>query len=264
MAFYGIHGALGARLFEIVTRHRHDAQLYFSDLVMAKATYEKGSPQEIEAFTYSLLDLLGDGHVPAETRHLAVLRREHAWHIAGMLEEKDARILVPGPTVVVVRDKGGSVFGGFASHPWARSSEFFGDMKSFLFSLAPACAVYRPSGANANIQWCGVNYVSESFPNGIGFGGQAHHFGLFVNASLERGHSRPSITFNSPSLSSTPEFEPDCIEIWAVVSENGDGDASGGGSAGGAASKGTIVDRFKEDKAMLNMVGLANASDNVG
>ncbi|GAB2221053.1 hypothetical protein Droror1_Dr00012217 [Drosera rotundifolia] len=53
---FGIHGALGDRMFDLVTRGRHDQKLSFKDLVIAKATYEKGLNNEIE-------ELNGDGSV---------------------------------------------------------------------------------------------------------------------------------------------------------------------------------------------------------
>lgn len=104
---------------------------------------------------------------------------------------------------------------------------------------------------------CAVNYSSESLPNGIGFGGQIHHFGLFINAAFEAGHSRNSVTFNNPPLSSNPNFQPEVIECWAVVVKGDDSTSNGA-----AALQGTILERFKEDRQMLNMVGIAGASVN--
>ncbi len=104
---------------------------------------------------------------------------------------------------------------------------------------------------------CASNYTSESIPNGVGFGGQVHHFGLLISSSFEHGHTRHSVTFNNPALSETAVFEPDVIECWAVVVK-GDNDQATDGSS---ALKGTVLERFKEDRNMLNMVGLAASSD---
>lgn len=102
---------------------------------------------------------------------------------------------------------------------------------------------------------CAVNYSSESIPNGVGFGGQIHHFGVFVNGAFEGGHTRHSVTYNNPPLSSEPNIIPDVIECWAVVVK-GDDNSSNGVSG----LQGTILERFKEDRQMLNMVGIAGAS----
>ncbi|KAJ8449236.1 hypothetical protein Cgig2_021700 [Carnegiea gigantea] len=54
---------LGDRMFDLITRNRHDQKLTFEDLVIAKATYEKGTKDEIEEFIFQLLDINGNGEV---------------------------------------------------------------------------------------------------------------------------------------------------------------------------------------------------------
>jgi hypothetical protein len=62
----------------------------------------------------------------------------------------------------------------------------------------------------------------------------------------------------SPSLSSSPRFTPDHIECWSVESmklnESGEH----------VALKGTVLERFKEDRAVLNMMGIANHASAAG
>ncbi|KAL9661415.1 hypothetical protein QQ045_026239 [Rhodiola kirilowii] len=58
-----------------------------------------------------------------------------------------------GPTVLVIKDKEGYIYGGYASQPWERHGDFYGDMKSFLFELHPKASIFRPTGANNNVQW---------------------------------------------------------------------------------------------------------------
>jgi hypothetical protein len=275
---YGIHGALGGRLFDLVTQSREEKHLYYEDLVIAKALYEKGSPEEMDEFMYQLMDLTGNAQiqraeieavllsiletvlspkdavpdaslpeeslqaflnaasftdevegddgpfmssqnfhkwctlVPSIKRFLAtllkspapgmvgrqvpslvvppdtnpkvvVLRREHAWHLAGALQQHEAVMWVltyhssthglsfntflgnvagvKGSTVLVVRDKAGCVYGGYATQPWERHSDFYGDMKSFLFTLHPTASVFRPTGANNNLQWVGKSHLFQ-------------------------------------------------------------------------------------------------------
>lgn len=57
------------------------------------------------------------------------------------------------PTVLIIKDREGCVYGGYASQPWERHSDYYGDMKSFLFQIYPAASIFRPTGANTNIQW---------------------------------------------------------------------------------------------------------------
>ncbi|KAL6005377.1 hypothetical protein ACLOJK_005944 [Asimina triloba] len=58
-----------------------------------------------------------------------------------------------GPTVLLIKDKEGYIYGGYASQPWKRHGDFYGDLKSFLFQLHPRASINRPTGANNNLQW---------------------------------------------------------------------------------------------------------------
>lgn len=76
------------------------------------------------------------------------------------------------PVLVVVRDKAGAVFGGFASEPLEVSPQFGGGYGSFLFALHPgAPALYQASGSNANLVY--LNVGMEQLPNGLAFGAHA-------------------------------------------------------------------------------------------
>ncbi|KAG0459593.1 hypothetical protein HPP92_022721 [Vanilla planifolia] len=205
-----------------------------------------------------------------------ILQKEYAWHIAGGLSQMETEkwnllyhsaiygrsfttfmgiiSRVKGPTILVVKDIDGYIHGGYASQPWERHGDFYGDMKSFVFQLYPQAYILRPSGANNNLQWCAMHFSSDSIPNGIGFGGRANHFGLFLSANLDKGHSFACTTFNSPCLSKTNHFVVDVIECWGVISEG-----SNNGKTG--IVEGTVLERFQEDHNMLKMVGLANASE---
>ncbi|KAK1263418.1 hypothetical protein QJS04_geneDACA008553 [Acorus gramineus] len=206
-----------------------------------------------------------------------LMKKEYAWHIAGALSQPDVeewKLLYHssihglsfstflgnisnggGPTVLLIKDTDGYIYGGYASQPWEKHSDFYGDMKSFIFHIYPQASIYKPSGANTNLQWCAVNFSSESIPNGIGFGGRINHFGLFLSASFDQGHTFSCTTFNSPCLSKTSRICPEVIECWGVVA-NGIHDEKNDNVI-----KGTVLERFKEDRNMLNMVGIANSSE---
>ncbi|OMO82493.1 hypothetical protein CCACVL1_11938 [Corchorus capsularis] len=59
-AYFGLKGPLGERMFNLATQGRKDDKLTFVDLVITKATYEKGTNDEIEEFIYQLLDVTND------------------------------------------------------------------------------------------------------------------------------------------------------------------------------------------------------------
>ncbi|OWM82562.1 MTOR-associated protein MEAK7 [Punica granatum] len=368
--YFQLHGPLSERLFDLIKQKREDQKLTFEDLVIAKATYEKGTAEEIEEFVYQFLDVNGDGvlgrsdlssvlitifknifdndlsedHAASEQNTVRIfldsanfsinieghdeksmsladlrswfavlpsvrkflgsllmppdpgrpgsqvprlshgdnvdssmilLKKEYAWHIGGALAEEELeewKLLYHssynglsfstflgnitnnhGRTVLIIKDKEGHIYGGYASQPWERHSDFYGDMKSFLFQLYPKASIYRPTGANRNLQWCAVNFSSEDIPNGIGYGGRVNHFGLFISASFDQGQTFECTTFGSPCLSTTNRISPQVIECWEVVQSTKQEKRDG--------VRGTVLERFKEDRHMLNMVGLANSSE---
>ncbi|KAJ6914582.1 hypothetical protein NC651_016762 [Populus alba x Populus x berolinensis] len=207
---------------------------------------------------------------------LILLREEYAWHIGGALPHHELvewKLLYhsaingmsfntflgstsngEGPTILIIKDKDGYIYGGYASQPWERHGDFYGDLKSFLFQLYPKASIFKPTGANNNVQWCAANFSSESIPNGIGFGGRVNHFGLFLSASFDVGQTFTCTTFGSPCLSKTNRIFPEVIECWGIVHNEAQQEKLD-------AAKGTVLERFKEDRHMLNMVGLANSSE---
>lgn len=368
-SYFKIYGPLASRLSDLITQNRRDGMLTYDDLLITKATYEKGTRDEIEEFVYQLCDVTGDGvlsrsdleavlasihdavfspgNVGSSSRldrdvlqvflnaatfskqgegedsmsfadfknwcavlpsvrkalgslltppdpsrpgfqvpqlqypddissNTLILRKEYAWHIGGALsqsEVEDWKLLYhsaidglsfntfmgnissgDGPTVLVIKDTEGYIYGGYASQQWERQSAFYGDMRSFLFQLYPRASIFRPTGANNNLQWCAVNFSSDSIPNGFGFGGRENHFGLFISANFDQGHTFSCTTFNSPCLSKSSRIYPEVIECWGTV-------VKGLQNEKAELPKGTVLERFKEDRNMLKMVGLANASD---
>lgn len=207
---------------------------------------------------------------------LILLREEYAWHIGGALPHHELvewKLLYhsaingmsfntflgstsngEGPTILIIKDKDGYIYGGYASQPWERHGDFYGDLKSFLFQLYPKASIFKPTGANNNVQWCAANFSSESIPNGIGFGGRVNHFGLFLSANFDVGQTFTCTTFGSPCLSKTNRIFPEVIECWGIVQNEAQQEKLD-------AAKGTVLERFKEDRHMLNMVGLANSSE---
>nr|KAJ3405616.1 hypothetical protein HK105_003708 [Polyrhizophydium stewartii] len=129
-----------------------------------------------------------------------------------------ARVAGAAASLVVVRARGGAVFGGIADAALAPRPAFAGGAAARLLALGPArIAAFTPSGINANFVY--FNAGAQTLPNGIGFGGQIGYFGLWVDAGLDAGHSmaRPACTtFASPRLSDEDTFDVDEIEIWCL------------------------------------------------
>lgn len=71
----------------------------------------------------------------------------------------------PGATIIAVKDKNGSVFGGFACSEWAKKPHFYGNSLNFLFSLQDSLAIWKSTGWNNNWQY--LNYSAQTMPNGL-------------------------------------------------------------------------------------------------
>lgn len=144
-----------------------------------------------------------------------------------------------GPTIVVVRDTKGYLFGGFASVPWHKIDveEFYGTGECFLFRLEPVGVVYGWTGANDFFMTSKAGKDSIVMGGGecvIARGRGRRHpdavpacadrtrgrsvrsgaFGLWVDANFAHGSSRPCATFGNACLSSEDTFDVDQIEVF--------------------------------------------------
>eukprot|EP00300_Choanocystis_sp_HF-7_P040388 c6872_g1_i1.p1 GENE.c6872_g1_i1~~c6872_g1_i1.p1 ORF type:complete len:467 (+),score=99.05 c6872_g1_i1:32-1432(+) len=127
----------------------------------------------------------------------------------------EERITDRGPTLVLIRDTGGAVFGGFAKTPWRRATDFFGEAGAFVFSLAPRLALYGGSGRNQNWQY--LNAGTQTQVNGLGFGGKTNFMGIFLPFNLDGGTARECSTYASPVLATEEHFSVSFIEVWSVA-----------------------------------------------
>ncbi|KAG9306222.1 hypothetical protein G9A89_016126 [Geosiphon pyriformis] len=126
--------------------------------------------------------------------------------------------LYKGSTLIIVRDKDGHVFGGFAYQDWEVSPKFFGSEQNFLFTIKPRLRCF-PASAGYNENWQYLNVGMKTLPNGLGMGGQLDYFALWINSDFVNGHSKAaplSTTYSNPQLSKQAEFKIDEVEVWLV------------------------------------------------
>ncbi|XP_027861695.1 MTOR-associated protein MEAK7 isoform X1 [Xiphophorus couchianus] len=122
-----------------------------------------------------------------------------------------------GPTMLLLRDTRGHVFGGYASTAWELKPQFQGDSRCFLFSVFPTLRVYTATGYNEHFMY--LNQHQQTMPNGLGMGGQHDYFGLWLDSDFGRGHSRARpkcTTYGNPQLSADEDFVLDAVEVWAA------------------------------------------------
>uniref|UniRef100_A0A3P9MUE1 MTOR-associated protein MEAK7 n=1 Tax=Poecilia reticulata TaxID=8081 RepID=A0A3P9MUE1_POERE len=128
-----------------------------------------------------------------------------------------------GPTLLLLRDSRGHVFGGFASTAWEHKPQFQGRRPAgcFLFSVFPTLRVYTATGYNKHFMAWGGHAAGRhgnvsSSPQGMG--GQHDYFGLWLDSDFGRGHSRARpkcTTYGNPQLSADEDFVLDAVEVWA-------------------------------------------------
>ncbi|CAK9294694.1 unnamed protein product [Gordionus sp. m RMFG-2023] len=127
-------------------------------------------------------------------------------------------ITYAGPCILIVQEKNGNVFGGFASRTLFPKSQFQGSESSYLFSLKPHIRIYHADGNNGNYVYININ--QQTLPNCFGFGGQLNYFGVSVDSNMQTGTSTKCLTYKSPMLSEKSHFDIESIEVWGVGPES--------------------------------------------
>jgi hypothetical protein len=183
--------------------------------------------------------------------------REHGQSFNRFLKH----VLVQGPTLIVVRDTRGNVFGGFASESWKCGPRFAGSYSCFLFNVAPTLQVHTASGDNNSFMY--INEGKEEVPNGVAFGGKHFHFGLWLHAGLDTGESSGLCsTFDGQLFDAPQKFDVDTVEVWATADPKGPVRLLEDDEPQGEAN--TVLHRRREEVNFMSMAGNRSmASDNI-
>ncbi|KAJ0401884.1 hypothetical protein ATCC90586_003492 [Pythium insidiosum] len=126
------------------------------------------------------------------------------------------------PTLIVVKDDQGNVFGGFGSDEWRRATQYFGNGETFIFSFAPRAGSTQTDGADpgANFVKYGWsrrnNYFMLCSEESLVMGGGGN-FGLYLDSDLSHGTTGPCETFSSRPLVSSQEFNCVQVELWGFT-----------------------------------------------
>eukprot|EP00163_Fabomonas_tropica_P014898 TRINITY_DN270_c0_g1_i1.p1 TRINITY_DN270_c0_g1~~TRINITY_DN270_c0_g1_i1.p1 ORF type:complete len:433 (-),score=95.73 TRINITY_DN270_c0_g1_i1:87-1262(-) len=134
-----------------------------------------------------------------------------------------------GPTVLVVRDSNGHIFGAYAPEGWdprKGQGDFYGQGAPALFSIAPHFHIYPGTGYNANNQYFHLKENTsvtnpDQKPEGLGLGGKVDFFGLWLDIDLATGKSRGGCSSfrHSAQLSAEADFQIEAIEVWGIGGE---------------------------------------------
>merc|ERR1719430_2010842 len=123
------------------------------------------------------------------------------------LGEMSSRVCYQGPTILVVKDTEGNVFGAHASTSWIDTEGgWVGNGESFLFSIEPKMAVFHSTGKDENFQALSSEMLA--------MGGTKGNHGFELNDDLSGGCCSDDIqTFHTIQLSHEPSFSVDHVEV---------------------------------------------------
>ncbi|KAK1391966.1 Oxidation resistance protein 1 [Heracleum sosnowskyi] len=120
-------------------------------------------------------------------------------------------MLCPGPSLLVVGDRRGAIFGGYVEAPLRPSlkKRYQGTNSTFVFTNTSGLPViFRPTGMNRYFTLCSTDYLAL---------GGGSHFALYLDSELLSGSSSASETYGNPCLAHTEDFEVKEIELWGFV-----------------------------------------------
>lgn len=126
------------------------------------------------------------------------------------------RIMDQGPTVIIVEDTNGWIFGGYATDSWSLNPNFTGNDNSFLFSLRPKMRCFPATSYNDHYQY--LNLHQQTMPNGLGIGGQFGYWGLWLDSEYGLGECSETCTTykNYIQLAGSKKFKIRNVEVWGV------------------------------------------------
>uniref|UniRef100_A0A183UT08 Protein kinase domain-containing protein n=1 Tax=Toxocara canis TaxID=6265 RepID=A0A183UT08_TOXCA len=120
-----------------------------------------------------------------------------------------------GACVIVIETTSGRVFGGFANEGFVCGPSFRGDVTCFLFEDRTKIAIHNATGFNENFAY--LNYMQQTLPNGLGFGGSNEHWSFFLHEEFGKGNSSANIsTFEKCWLAGQSEFTVKNVEAWRI------------------------------------------------
>merc|ERR1712126_113859 len=132
---------------------------------------------------------------------------------ARSLQEMVAKISYKGPTIMIIKDSDGNMFGAHASTSWCNTEGgWVGNGECFIFSIQPKMAIFHSTGKDENFQMLS----NELFA----LGGTPGKFGLTLNSDLSSGSSSGNIdTFHTIQLTPSTQFDIDHVEVWGLGPE---------------------------------------------
>lgn len=174
-------------------------------------------------------NLINESHVMQLKRHLPPHPQSNDWYL--LYDSKKMglaitsftdKVLGRGPTILIIKDTNGNIFGGFGSESWKKSPKYYGNNQCFLFNIKGDTVNIFPA-ANRNSNYMYFNFGNQYNPyNGLAMGGTGKfdYFCLALDKNFSKGESRGSLMTYSSSPCLLGEealddtFTIDTIEVW--------------------------------------------------
>eukprot|EP01025_Chloroclados_australasicus_P013409 TRINITY_DN1631_c0_g1_i1.p1 TRINITY_DN1631_c0_g1~~TRINITY_DN1631_c0_g1_i1.p1 ORF type:complete len:546 (+),score=55.68 TRINITY_DN1631_c0_g1_i1:80-1639(+) len=163
--------------------------------------------------------LLSELHVRCLNNHLPSRHRFSTWELVYSTARHGISLQTlyrrsasaRPPTILVVRDSAGYIFGCFTSEQWKVHPRYYGTGETFVFQLQPHLIAYdwnrQSETANEYFQYAQVDSL------GVGGG---PHFALWLDGELSRGSSGVCQTFGCGCLASQEDFGLMEVEVWTL------------------------------------------------
>ncbi|DBA04013.1 TPA: hypothetical protein N0F65_009360 [Lagenidium giganteum] len=124
------------------------------------------------------------------------------------------------PTLLVIKDDHGNIFGGFASDEWHRAQQYYGNGETFLFSFADKRGGESVASNFVKYAWSRRNsYFMLCSEESLVMGGGGS-FGLYLDNDLCTGSTGACETFSSRPLVNGQEFVCVHVEVWGFTTSD--------------------------------------------
>lgn len=113
-----------------------------------------------------------------------------------------------GPSILVIKDNYGTIFGAILSDPLKPSNCFYGSGECVLFSnkFEKSTKIYTWTGQD--------DYFIKGCNSFIAIGGGGGKFGLWIDEDLCHGSTSQCVTFNNEPLTNSRDFVCKVVEVW--------------------------------------------------
>lgn len=110
------------------------------------------------------------------------------------------------PSLLIVEDTNGFVFGAIVSCPLKVDEHFYGSGESKLFTFYPEFTEWTWTGEN--------NYFVKGSQQSLSVGAGSGRFGLWLDGDLYHGRTQRCDTFFNEPLTNSEDFLIRHIEVW--------------------------------------------------